>query len=256
MKRLFAVVVVFLLAGSALVVRRYRGTRLVSPYDLAARSVEENAAEGKRAGLTPVMVGPLRALIRRPITGHAWLLYWGGNTDTYFKEAVETVTGLALPPELGVLVVAPPGYDSPGHPSPAQLERDAVMTRDWLRANEHAERIVTGGFSMGIYSALVAAEKDVVATVVMGNAPVFEAGEPGRLIRLRVPDYYRVRDAPPKVPALVIQGELDEPQLGREVAAWLGARMLVLPGVDHVSTQRDPTGLREMSSFVQKALQN
>ena len=89
---------------------------------------------------------------------------------------------------------------------------------------------------------------------VMGNAPVFEAGDPGPFIRLRVPDYYRLRASPPKVPALVIQGALDEPELGREIADWLGARVVVLPGVDHLSTERDPTALLEMSSFVQKAL--
>ncbi len=249
-----AIVVVVALLGLGLGVKRYRSTAMVSPYDLATRPLSEVAAEGKVLGLEPVKVGTLTALMRRPVSGHAWLLYWGGNTSTYFKEAVGTIAGLRLPPEVGVLVVAPPGYDCEGHPSPQALERDAVLARDWLKQQEGAERIVTGGFSMGIYSALVAAEKDVRATVVMGTASVFEASAAGPLIRLEEPDRYRIRKDAPKVPALVIQGEYDEPGQGEAVAAWLGARLLKLPGVHHVETQRSPAGLREASEFIQQNL--
>lgn len=242
------------LVALGLVASRYHSTRLVAPYDCQVRSVGEVAAEGRRLALEPVEVGSLRALIRRPTDGHSWLLYWGGNTSTYFKEAVDTVAGLQLPPQVGVLIVAPEGYDSGGHPSPEGVEAGAVMAREWLRHHEGAERIVTGGFSMGIYSALVAAERDVRAVVIMGNAPVFETGEPSRLIRLKEPVRYRIRPAPPKVPGLVIQGELDELQMGNDVAQWLGARLVVLAGVSHVETQRNPAGLKEASAFIQERL--
>ena len=255
MKRALVAVAFAGLVFIALVGVRYRSTALVSPYDLANRSEAEVSDLGRPLGFATVKVGTLTALIRRPASGHSWLLYWGGNTSTYFTEALGTIAGFALPGEVGVLVVAPPGYDSEGHPSPAGLERDAVLARDWLRQQEGAEKIVTAGFSMGIYSALVAAEKDVLATVVMGNAAVFEASDPGRLIRLREPDQYRIHAAPPKVPALVIQGELDELAQGRQVAAWLGARLVVLPGVGHVETQKNPVALREASRFIQDALQ-
>ncbi|MDP2271778.1 MAG: hypothetical protein Q8K32_13650 [Archangium sp.] len=246
--------IVAVVVGLGLGVKRYRSTATVTPYDLATRPLSEVAAEGKPLGLEPVKVGTLTALIRRPVSGHSWLLYWGGNTSTYFREALGTIEGLQLPPEIGLLVVAPPGYDSEGHPSPASLERDAVLARDWLKQQEGAERIVTGGFSMGIYSALVSAEKDVRATVVMGTASVFEASDASPFIRLKEPDRYRIRKEPPKVPALVIQGEHDELEQGKAVAAWLGARLLVLPGVHHVETQRSPEALRQASEFIQKYL--
>ena len=58
--------------GAVWLVRRYRSTIEVSPYDLAVRSVEENAAEGVKLGATPVQIGGLRALIREPVgDGHA-----------------------------------------------------------------------------------------------------------------------------------------------------------------------------------------
>ena len=254
MRRLAVGALVAGLAVLGLGVKRYRSTALVTPYDLATRPLSEVAAEGKPLGLEPVKVGTLTALIRRPVVGHAWLLYWGGNTSTYFKEALGTIAGLELPPEVGLLVVAPPGYDSEGHPSPQTLERDAVLARDWLKQQEGAERIVTGGFSMGIYSALVAAEKDVRATVVMGNAEVFEASDASPFIRLQEPDRYRIRKAPPKVPALVIQGEHDELEQGKAVAAWLGARLLVIPGAHHVETQRHPEALKQASEFIKENL--
>lgn len=233
--------------------RRYLSTATVTPYDLALRPVEENAAEGRRAGLTPVLVGPLRALIRRPTGGHDWFLYWGGNTSTYFQEVVDTLVALQLPAEIGVLVVAPPGYDSEGHPSPERVEADAVLAREWLRRQDGAARIVTGGFSMGIYSALAAAERDVLATVTLGNSMVFSAGGPGRLIRLRKPDFYRVPAAPPKVPMLMIQGERDEPV--EEIAAWSGAQVVRIPGVGHVATQTNPVAVREARAFILRSLQ-
>lgn len=254
MKRGWAVIAVAALVVAGMLVSRYRANRMVSPYEYEARPLAEVAAEGKRLGLEPVEVGTLRALIRRPSSGHAWLIYWGGNTAPYFKEALDTVVGLQLPPEIGVLVVAPPGYDSEGMPTPEGLERDAVLVREWLKQHEAPERIITAGFSMGIYPALVAAERDVVATVVMGNATLFEAGYAGWMIHFREPDRYRIRAAPPKVPALAIQGELDELKMGREVAEWLGAKMIILPGVGHVETRTNPTALREASAFIQEKL--
>ena len=243
-----------LTVGLLLVGLRVSSTTRVTPYDLASRSVEENAAMGRPEGLEPVKVGSLSALMRKPVRGHAWLLYWAGNTSTYFKEATATIGALQLPPEIGVLVVAPPGYDSEGHPSPQELERDAVKAREWLRREQGAERIVTGGFSMGMYSALVAAKQDVAATFVMGTAKTFDANDASPLIRIVLSDRYQVRAAPPKVPALVIQGECDFPDQGRQVAAWLGARLVLIPGIGHVETQRHPLAILEARAFIEQAL--
>lgn len=240
--------------GVGLAGARYRATSGVTPYGLAHRPLSEVAQEGSALGMTPVKVGTLTALIRRPSSGHAWFLYWGGNTSTYFKEALLTVKGLKLPADIGVLVVAPPGYDSAGRPSPQGIERDAALARDWLRQHEGAERIVSGGFSMGVYSALVAAERDVAATVILGAAMVFEASEASPLIRLYEPDRYQVRVKPPRVPGLVIQGELDDLQQGREVAAWLGARLVVVPGAGHVESSQHPAALAQASAFIQQSL--
>jgi hypothetical protein len=254
-RHVLPVVLVAAVLGVGLAGARYRSTRGVTPYGLANRPLSEVAEEGSALGLTPVKVGTLTALMSRPSSGHAWLLYWGGNTSTYFKEALLTVKGLELPANIGVLVVAPPGYDSEGHPSPAGIERDAVVARDWLRQQEGAQRIVTAGFSMGIYSALVAAEKDVRATVILGTAMVFEASDASPLIRFQEPDRYRVRSRPPRVPGLVIQGELDEQRQGREVAAWLGARLVVVPGAGHVESSQHPAALKQASTFIQQSLE-
>ncbi|MDP1825796.1 MAG: hypothetical protein Q8L48_21215 [Archangium sp.] len=254
MKRVLLAVAVVALAVAGMLVSRYRANRMVSPYEYEVRPLAEAAAEGLRLGLEPVQVGTLRGLMRRPSSGHAWLIYWGGNTSSYFKHAVDTLVGFALPADIGVLLVAPPGFDSEGVPSPEGLERDAVMVREWLEQHEAAEKIVTAGYSMGIYPALVAAERGVVATVVMGSATLFEAGYPGWMMHFREPDRYRIRATPPKVPALAIQGELDELAMGREVAQWLGARLIVLPGLGHVETRTDPTALREASAFIQQNL--
>lgn len=251
---LFGLCVVLALA-LAFATRRYLLTGVVTPYEFAHRSPEEVAAEGKRAGFEAIRVERQAALIRRPVSGDAWVLYWGGNTSTYFREAVQTIEGLQLPADVGVLIVAPPGYDSEGRPTPQALERAAADTRQWLRREEHARRIVTGGFSMGIYSALVAAERDVAGTFLLGASPVFEANDRGPFVRLQVPDYYRVKQRPPKVPALVIQGGLDEVENGREVATWLGARFLVVPGTNHVETQHSAAALRAARGFVEEVLQ-
>lgn len=236
-------------------IQRYVGTRFVAAYDLSPRSPDEVAAVGEPRGFEAINVEQQAALIRRPVSGHTWLLYWGGNTSQYFHEAVATIEGLQLPSDIGVLIVAPRGYDSEGHPSPDALEQAATNTRQWLRREEQARRIVTGGFSMGIYSALVAAEKDVAGTFVMGAAPVFQANDPGPFVRLKVPDSYRLRPTPPQVPAIVIQGGLDEVEHGRAVANWLGARFVVVPGVSHVETQRNAQALRAARDFIEDALQ-
>ncbi|MFT3709002.1 MAG: hypothetical protein QM817_15245 [Archangium sp.] len=253
MKRVIAAVVVLLGAlGGVWLVRRYRSTIEVSPYDLQVRTVEDNAAEGVRIGAKPVQIGTLRALMRAPANGAtSWLIYWGGNTSTYFKESVDTVKLLELPAEIGVLVVAPPGYDgSEGHPSPENVPQTAREARDWLIREQHATKIVTAGFSLGTLSAIAAAKDGVV---LLSAPTLFETGDPGRFIRFREPVQYRPPLEAPKVKALVIHGEADDGfpiQMGRDVAAWLGARFVALPGVGHVDLQTNRAALQEMRSFV------
>jgi pimeloyl-ACP methyl ester carboxylesterase len=238
--------------GGVWLVRRYRSTIEVSPYDLAVRSVEDNAAEGARIGAKPVQIGTLRALLRPPRDGsHAWLMYWGGNTSTYFKESVDTVKALELPEEIGVLIVAPPGYDgSEGHPSPENVPVAAREARDWLVQHHHAEKIVTGGFSMGTLSAIAAATQ---ATFLLSAPTLFETGDPSRFIRLKTPVQYRPPRDAPKVDALVLHGEADDGfpiQMGRDVAAWLGGRFVALPGVGHVDLQTNAAAMKEARAFV------
>jgi hypothetical protein len=240
-------------AAGLTLVARYRANRMVTPYDLATRSVEENARDGAVAGLTPVDVVGLRGLMRRPTEGHAWFIYWGGNTATYFKEAVATVRGLDLPPEIGVLIVAPPGYDSPGHPSPEEVVADAPRVREWLRQQEGADRIVLVGFSMGTYSALAAADEKVRGLVLMGNALSFDTGDRNLMVHFREPVRYRPPPVAPKVTALVIQGELDE-AVGPEVATWLGARFVLVPHTHHEETPTNPLSLRETAAFLRERL--
>ncbi len=256
MRGVLVVAAVVLVGFTAFFGRRYRANGMTSPYDRSVRSVEENAVEGRRLGLAPVQVGPSRGLIRPPVRGHAWFLYWGGNTSTYFKDAVDAVAGFRLPPEIGVLIVAPPGFDSEGRPSPEGVERDAATAREWLRSQHGAEQIVVGGFSMGTYSALVAAESHVQAVVLLGVATLFEASEPGALLRFRQPDRYRLRASPPKVPALVIQAEFNDPGQteGVAVATWLGARLVTIPGLRHEETPADPIARREAGAFIEAAL--
>lgn len=246
----------FLLAiALAFAVRRFVRTTEVSAYEFAPRTAEEVAAEGRALGFEPIEVERQAALIRRPVSGHAWVVYWGGNTSAYFHEALQTIEGLRLPSDVGVLIIAPPGYDSEGPPSPPELERAAVNTRQWLRREERAERIVTGGFSLGTYSALVAAERDVVGTFLMGASPRFEVNDRGPFVRLRAPDAYEMKPTPPKVPAVVIQGGKDDVRHGRQVAEWLGAKFVLVPGVTHADTQRSDTVLRAVRDFVEVALQ-
>ncbi len=259
MKRALGVLLALGVLATGVLARRYRASVEVSPYDLAVRSVEENALEGRRIEAQPVQVGPLRALMRRPASGgDAWLIYWGGNTSTYFKESIDTVLGLQLPPEIGVLVVAPPGYDgSAGHPSPEGLVQAAVDARAWLKTMHGAHRIVTAGFSLGTLCALAAADRDVQATVLLSAPTLFETGDLDRFIRFRTPVQYRPPVVAPKVHALVIHGELDDGfpiQMGRDVAAWLGARFVALPGVGHIDLQTNPAALREASAFIQAEL--
>jgi|GEM_PF-5098483 pimeloyl-ACP methyl ester carboxylesterase len=235
-------------------VKRYRANSVVTPYDLAVRTVEDNAREGAALGLTPVDAAGLRGLLRAPTEGHRWVLFWGGNTSTYFKEAVATVKGLSLPPEVGVLIVAPPGYDGEGHPSPEGIERDAPRVRDWLRAQHGAERVVGVGFSMGTYSVLFAAQQHVAAVALMGVATSFETGDRNWMVHFRTPVSYRLPPLAPRIPALVVQGEHDEPGQGPTVARWLGARLVIVPGITHEETPNDPVALREVRAFVLEAL--
>ncbi len=249
---------VLLIAGALLGVR-YRSTVEVSPYDLADRTLEDNARHAKRIGATAVQLpSGLRALIRPPANGSSWLIYWGGNTSTYFEETVQTIEGLALPPEIGVLVVAPPGYDgSLGHPSPEAIPMAARQARQWLREQHGATRIVTAGFSMGTLSALAAAEEDAVGVVLLSAPTLFETQEPGRFIRFREPIEYRPAPKPPPVPGLVLHGELDDGfpiQMGRDVAAWLGARFVAFPGVGHVDLQTNTAALGEARAFIVQTL--
>ncbi len=256
MKRFVLVGLGLALVGSGLfVVSRYRATRDITMYLLLARPVEENAREGSRLGLEPVAVGPLRALVGRPSTGHAWFIFWGGNSATYFHDAVAVVEGFALPPEVGVLIVAPPGYDSEGHPSPAGLEHDAELVRAWVIEREGAERVVVGGFSMGTYSALVAAEAHVAGVVLVGASTDFGANDPGLFFRLKEPTRYVRREQPPRVPALVIQGDEDVPWEAQTVATWLGARLVLLPHTTHPGSQTHPVTQREAHAFIVKSLE-
>ena len=253
-------VVAVLALGAVLFVRwRYQVTREVSPYDLAVRSIDENAKEGRRIGATPVAIGSLRALMRPPSEGASWFLYWGGNTSTYFQETVDTIEGLELPAHVGVLIVAPPGYDgSGGHPDPEVVIAAARLARDWLVREQKAERIVTGGFSMGALSALIAAEDaHVVATVLLASFTVFETGDPSRLIYFLVPVRYFPPSPMPKVKALVLHGADDDgfdPQMGRDVATALKAEFVLVPDCGHVALQRNAVALARAKSFILDAL--
>lgn len=258
MKRLLAASVLVLVCAVVLV-KRHDASAEVSPYDLAQRPIADNAVHAARIGATVVTLpSGLRALLRPPVSGASWLIYWGGNTSTYFKEATDTIEGLKLPPEVGVLVVAPPGYDgSEGHPSPEGLPPAAKGARDWLREQHGAQRIVTAGFSFGTLSALAAAEEHVVGVVLFSVPTLFETQDPGRFIRLREPIQYRPALNPPRVPGLVLHGEADDGfpiQMGREVAAWLGARFVALPGVGHVDLQTNARALSEARAFVLEQL--
>lgn len=250
----FASVGVLVAAGALFVRHRYQQTRYVGAYTLVPRTVEENAAEGRAAGLTPVQVGPQRALLRAPKAGHDWLIYWGGNSETYFRDAVEVVRALELPEDLGVLVVAPPGYDSPGHPTPEGIALEAGRTVDWLRAQHGAERVVLASFSLGCFSVYAAAERGVAGAVMVGVSELITANDPGRFIRLREPHFYRRREPGPKVPSLVINGELDWPSDARIVSAWLGSRLVLIPGVDHQASRLHPVALSEARAFVLSTL--
>ncbi len=230
-------------------------TRFVSAYELRERSLDEVAAQGRRAGLEVVQIGQTRGLIRRPSSGHRWLLYWGGNTTTYFESAVDVVAALALPPEVGVLIVAPSGYDSPGHPSPASVAREAVQARDWLRSHEGAQTLVLGSFSMGCYSVYAAADPQLAGAVMVGASDDLDLHDPSLFIRYLTPDAYRRAEIAPKVRSLVIQGSLDEPQYAAVVVAWLGGKQLTLEGVDHMQSRLHPTALREQRAFILDALQ-
>ncbi len=254
------VLLAVLALGAVLFVRwRYQVTREVSPYELAVRSIDENAKEGRRIGATPVFIGSLRALMRPPSEGASWFLYWGGNTSTYFQESVDTLERLDLPPAVGVLIVAPPGYDgSAGHPEPEGVLAAARLARDWLVRERRAERVVTGGFSMGALSALIAAEDPhVVATVLLASFTVFETGDPSRLIRFLEPVRYFPPSSMPKVKALVLHGEKDDgfaPQMGRDVATALGAEFVLVPDCGHVALQRNAVALARAKNFILGAL--
>lgn len=238
-------------ALSGWVVWRYRSTTEVSPYDLAVRSVAENAADGARIGAKPVQIGELRALIRHPTSGSAWVIYWGGNTSAYFKECVETVRLLGLPDDVGVLIVAPPGYDgSAGYPTPENVPVAAVAAREWLIREHQASIVITGGFSMGALSAIAAAQHSVF---LLSAPTLFETGDPSPFIRLKTPVRYRPPVEAPKVRALVIHGENDDGfpiQMGRDVAHWLGGRFIGLPNVGHADLQTSAQALSEVRAFV------
>lgn len=237
------------LVGAA--VLRYRSTREVVPYDLVDRTVGENAAEGRPLGLEPVQVGASRALVRPPSSGQGWLLFWGGAAGHYFREAVQVVGGLGLPPEVGVLIVAPPGFDSPGRPSPAQVGPQAASARDWLRATHGAQRIVAAGFSLGSFWAAAAAERDVAGLLLMGPTPRLLANVPGPALRFTAPDVYLFAERPPRVPGLVLKGELDEPWVeGQQVARWLGAPLVTLEGTTHEASVGHPLARREAAAFI------
>jgi pimeloyl-ACP methyl ester carboxylesterase len=186
-------------------------------------------------------------------------LYWGGNTSTYFQESVDTLERLDLPPAVGVLIVAPPGYDgSAGHPEPEGVLAAARLARDWLVRERRAERVVTGGFSMGALSALIAAEDPhVVATVLLASFTVFETGDPSRLIRFLEPVRYFPPSSMPKVKALVLHGEKDDglaPPRGRDVATALGAEFVLVPDCGHVALQRNAVALARAKNFILGAL--
>ena len=256
-RRVWLAIVVLGLGGltGSVVRQRLHRTRWVTTYALAQRTIEENASEGRRAGLRPVQVGGQRGLLRPPSSGHDWFLYWGGNTASYFKEAVDVVAALELPPEVGVLIVAPPGYDSEGRPSPEIIEAEAVNAREWLRAQQGAQRIVLGSYSMGCFSVFAAAEAHVVGAVLVGVSEELQFGTPGPFIRLATPEVFARKPEAPVVSALVIQGDLDWPPEEPEVvAAWLNARRLMVPGATHEDSRLHPTVIHEMRDFVLAAL--
>lgn len=241
-------------AACAGVVRlRYWQTRNVIPWERAVRSVEDTAAEGRRAALTVVRVGASRALIRRPREGHRWLLYWSGNSTTYFRNAVDVIERLALPPEVGVLIVAPPGLDSEGTPTAALVAREAVSAREWLRAEQGAEQIVVGSFSMGCYSVYAAAREHVVGAVVVGASEDLELSEPGRLFRLRSPTRFDRDPTPPPVPGVVIQGA-DDPYEPTEsdvlLRWWPRLRRVTVPGVGHEGVRLAPQAITAMREAI------
>ena len=57
----------------------------------------------------------------------------------------------------------------------------------------------------------------------------------------------------------MLHGELDDGfpiQMGRDVAAWLGARFVAFPGVGHVELQTHAGALGEARAFIINALQD
>ncbi|MFZ5442716.1 MAG: alpha/beta fold hydrolase [Myxococcota bacterium] len=247
----FSTVLGLVFVAAALFVRhRLQQTRFLVTYTLVTRSVEQNAAEGRAAGLEAIEVEGQRALIRRPASGHDWVVYWGGMTEEYFRESVEVLAALGLPADVGVLIVAPPGLDSPGHPSPEALARDAGRTLAWLDAKEHPAKVVLASFSFGCFSVYAAAERPVAGAVMVGVSELLAAHDPGRLLRLRTPDLYERKPTPPRVEALVIQGSLDWPGDAEIVSRWLGSKLVMLPGLDHAPSRLHPETIRLMREFI------
>jgi pimeloyl-ACP methyl ester carboxylesterase len=207
---------------------------------LSAEKYEAYAdADGWRTDLLASGGATLRGLVRPPSRRDApWLLFYSGNSDTYFAESRRLLEAIARDKEYGVVTWAYRGYDgSTGEPAIEPLVEDAH------RIYEHAlgvtgaapAKLHVAGFSLGTYLAtamaarLGANARRPASLMLLSPCTVMDIARPARIKRLerfRAADRYDLMQFLPSLPGpvLVAHGDRDAAlpvQMGRDVAAGL-----------------------------------
>jgi hypothetical protein len=261
------VVVVALLASALGVVSmklRWPDTREPAPgpfiYDGAPLSPEAEARLTAGGWTLSAVEGPprQRALVRPPTGGETrWLLFFGGNGPGYLAEARGVLESLDAGRGLGLVAVAPPGFDgSEGTPSPEALREASEAAARWLVRTHQPSALHLGGFSMGSHAALAAAHAlardgtPARSLVLLAPFTLMDVTDKGWWGRIRLPDRYDnlALATPGLPPARVLHGQADgalPPSHGEALARRLGATFQAFPGVGHSELLKHPAALAE-----------
>jgi pimeloyl-ACP methyl ester carboxylesterase len=215
----------------------------------AAEWEAHGTREGWRTDTLRVGGETLRGLVRAGRPGAPWLLFYSGNSDTYFDEARRLLDPLADASGYGLVTWAYRGYDgSTGTPVRDVLVEDAWKLYE--RALEIAavppSQMHLAGFSLGSYLAATvgaragASERKPGSVMLLAPCTVMDVAHVGAIRHIGTADRY---DTMPylsaiSAPMLVVHGSEDAAlpvAMGREIARRLGsrARYVEAAGIGH-----------------------
>lgn len=246
-------VLVVAAAGTAVMLARGPARRYPYMFDAGPRSGP--APDGWREDRLAIDDGVTLRVFVRPGPSMVW--WMDGNGPATLAEGARHASAV-LPPDVGVTVIAPRGFDgSGGSLNPDTMGRDAVALRELAHAHT-PDPVVFAGFSLGSIFAVRAAASNAQACALL-LAPLTDIGiSPGKNAITRRLSLHRYDSRAIRLPgpALALRGALDEDSGPADLAAVQNmgprAEVITVSKVGHADLPQAPETKKAVQRFVER----